>query len=656
MRTADIAGQATLLGHPTGLFTLFFAEMWERFSFYGMRALLLFYMLKGFLAYGDGQAYAIYGAYTALVYMTPFFGGMIADRILGTRRAVVWGGLLMAAGHGLMGIETEWAFFVALALIIVGNGFFKPNISTIVGALYPAGSTKRDGGFTIFYMGINLGAAMSPLLCGYIGETYGWHMGFGLATIGMLSGIAVFVAPTRITQILIGLGTLGAGYLLLFEHPDNPFSTAVNVLVWVALLASGVMSIVALQRGGLPDWVGRPPEQPRLRQCSWQVYAGTLLLVPVIALLVCGFAPMTQTGKPLTLISDASISQLKASSNGIVQVAAVFVEEISKPAGIVLVAAGMFALIYLLRETFRMEKVPRERMFVALLLIFFSMLFWSFFEQAGSSINNFTDRNVNRVFAERRVTAEDVGRTMPIQLTQAQLGFYNGDDLFTMGQLSDLRKANDTAPDFEIDWQVVESNVGMKIATRLNEIPASTFQSVNPIFILIFGLAFTALWAFMGRMEPSAPLKFTMGLAQIGLGFGALWYGAQVADERGIVGLEWLFVGYLLHTTGELCVSPVGLSMMTRLAPARLGATVMGTWFLATAFSQYLAAIISQFTGVSHGGGSTEGVPPPQETVDLYGNVFGKIAIAGLLSALACLVLVPLMKKWMHQEHVDEVE
>ncbi len=169
-------------------------------------ALLLFYMLKGFLGYGDSEAYTVYGAYTALVYMTPFFGGMIADRLLGPRRAVVLGGLFMAAGHLMMTIENSFSFFTALALLIAGNGFFKPNISTIVGSLYPPGSPKRDGGFTIFYMGINLGAAMSPLLCGYIGETYGWHRGFGLATIGMLTGIAVFVAPSITSQICDGSG------------------------------------------------------------------------------------------------------------------------------------------------------------------------------------------------------------------------------------------------------------------------------------------------------------------------------------------------------------------------------------------------------------------------------------------------------------------
>src|SRR5262245_40151620 len=224
MADAEADERKTLFGHPAGLYTLFFAEMWERFSYYGMRALLLFYMLKGFLKYNDQQGYAVYGAYTALVYMTPFFGGALADRLLGARRAVVLGGMLMAAGHLLMTVESEFAFFGALALLITGNGFFKPNISTIVGSLYPEARPRRDGGFTIFYMGINLGAAMSPLLCGYIGETYGWHYGFGLATIGMLTGLAVFVAPVRLTQILISAGAIASAVGLFFASPDNGLS------------------------------------------------------------------------------------------------------------------------------------------------------------------------------------------------------------------------------------------------------------------------------------------------------------------------------------------------------------------------------------------------------------------------------------------------
>src|SRR5262245_13021308 len=240
--------EETLFGHPVGLYTLFFAEMWERFSYYGMRALLVLYMIKGFLKLNDGAAYAVYGAYTALLYATPFIGGMLADRLLGARRAVVLGGLLMAAGHVLMTLQTHVSFYGALALLIAGNGFFKPNISTMVGSLYPAGSPKRDGGFTIFYVGINLGAAMAPLVCGYVGERYGWHYGFGLATAGMLVGVAVFVAPVRLTQALIGMGALAAAAAMLFLQ-NNVYQLIVNLFVGLSLVVAAAAALVALGKG-----------------------------------------------------------------------------------------------------------------------------------------------------------------------------------------------------------------------------------------------------------------------------------------------------------------------------------------------------------------------------------------------------------------------
>src|SRR5215510_4142638 len=250
--------QETLFGHPVGLYTLFFAEMWERFSYYGMRALLIFYMIKGFLGMSDGRAYAVYGAYTALVYATPFVGGILADRLLGARRAVVWGGLLMAAGHAMMTVERAWAFYAALALLVCGNGFFKPNISTIVAELYPPDDTRRDGGFTLFYMGINLGAALSPLVCGYVGETYGWHYGFGLATLGMLTGVAVFVAPVRVTQVLIAAGALATSASLLFLQ-NNAYQLAVNAFVAFSLAAAAAIAATALGRGGIPAGAGGAP-------------------------------------------------------------------------------------------------------------------------------------------------------------------------------------------------------------------------------------------------------------------------------------------------------------------------------------------------------------------------------------------------------------
>jgi POT family proton-dependent oligopeptide transporter len=258
-------------------------------------------------------------------------------------------------------------------------------------------------------------------------------------------------------------------------------------------------------------------------------------------------------------------------------------------AGAVLALFGGAALAFLLFEALRCERVERERLFVALVLMFFSMLFWAFFEQAGSSINNFTDRNVDRALGA--------------------------------GAL----------------------------------VPASAFQAANPVFILLFGLAFTALWAWLAarRAEPSTPVKFALGLLQLGLGFGALWLGAETADARGMVSVVWLLLGYLLHTTGELCVSPVGLSMVTRLAHARIVSTVMGGWFLATAFSQYLAGLIAQLTGVGGEAGSAQVVPEPSATVHLYGDVFGQIALGAAMAALVCFALSPLLVRWMHEAKVE---
>jgi proton-dependent oligopeptide transporter, POT family len=653
----------TLLGHPVGLFTLFFAEMWERFSYYGMRALLVFYMTKGFLGYGDHDANAIYGAYTALVYMTPFFGGMLADRLLGQRRAVIFGGLLMAAGHLLMTVENSLAFFTALALLIAGNGFFKPNIATIVGSLYPKGSPRRDGGFTIFYMGVNLGAALAPLLCGYIGEHYDWHYGFGLATIGMLTGVAIFAAPTLLTQILI-FGTAGAAAVgLLLFRPDNPFSIGVNVFVAISLAISGAVALMALDRGGIPHAAGRAPRPERLRRplvgpinTEIFVYLATGAAVLIFALLVSGFAPLTRLHHPISLVSDQYLAQLNASSSRLSHVCAIIFEEVSRPAALVLMLSGLIGLGYLGLETVRLDRIARQRMYVFFILTFFSMLFWSFFEQAGTSLNNFTDRNVDRVTARRQITAADVGKTIRLEPTQKQVGYHNGTQLFTLNVLDALREAQKKTkasnPDFTIPWIVADDNVGMGLAGRNDEVPASTFQSVNAVFILIFGLVFTSLWTWLGRRgwEPNTPVKFAMGLLQLGLGFAAFWYGVQTADARGMVALGWLVLGYLLHTTGELCLSPVGLAMVTRLAPAKLVSTMMGAWFLAMAFSQTLAALIAQFTGVTEGNGGSIVVPPPRETVHVYGDVFGKIALGAMAAAIICFLLAPLLSRWMHTE------
>ena len=637
--------QPTQFGHPTGLFMLFFAEMWERFSYYGMRALLVLYMIKGFLHYDDGKAYAVYGAYTALVYATPFIGGILADKILGQRTAVVIGGLLMAAGHGVMAIEGKTAFYTALSLLILGNGFFKPNISTMVGALYPAGSPKRDGGFTIFYIGINLGAALSPLLCGYIGEKYGWHYGFGLATIGMLIGLATFVMPSLITKLLIAGGALVTAWALMAYNPGGTQVVAVNLSMAAALLISAAAAILALGKGGVPDHIGRAKDPEAIRRRGFlglpngiAIALGVLLLVPVIVVLL-------QPGTVSSWMTKDLGWSLSADAVG-------FVDKITG-AGTILSVFGGICFLILIVTAFRCPKVERERLFVALILMFFSMLFWAFFEQAGSSVNLFTDRNVDIVVNDTTLTTADVGTELrDVAVTQEFLGMNVAGKVWTSEDISAAEKARDDADPATVgtvSFRVEKHHVGMD--TGGEALKASVFQAVNPICILIFGLVLTMLWTWLGArgMDPSSPIKFGLGLIQLGLGFGAFWYGAQNADVHGFCGVEWLLLGYLLQTTGELCLSPVGLSTMTKLSPQRMVSTIMGAWFLATAFSNFLAGQIAQLTGVSGEGG--EGViPPPTETVHVYGDVFGQIALYAAGAGVLIMLLKPILVKWMHAE------
>ena len=471
--------------------------MWERFSYYGMRALLVFYMTRHFL-FGDESAYAVYGSYTALVYATPVLGGMLADRFLGYRKAVIAGGILMALGHFAMAVAHLQVFYLALALLICGNGFFKPNISTIVGRLYQPGDPRRDGGFTIFYMGINVGAGAAPLVCGYLGETYGWHWGFGLAGVGMILGLVVFWWGQRLL-------------------------------------------------GGIAD----PPDPERLRarvapglSRELSIYLGAAVVVLVCWRLV---QHSHAVGSILTLTGVAVVGTL---------------------------AYTMLT---------RCEPEERDRLLVISVLILVSVVFWAFFEQAGSSINLFTDRNVNRTV---------------------------------------------------LGWTV----------------PASLFQSVNPAYIILLAPLFAALWVRLARSgkEPSTPTKFALGVIQLGLGFGALYLGARSADQNGMVALGWLFLGYLLHTTGELCLSPVGLSMVTKLSPARIVGWMMGCWFLSSAFAQYIGGLIAMLAGV-HGEGPSAGrLPPPAETVMLYGSVFGKLALVAFVVGAGLLLFVPALKRRMH--------
>jgi len=684
---------------PPGLFLLFFVEMWERFSFYGMRALLTFYLIKGFLQARDDDAYAIYGAYGALVYATPYLGGIFADRFIGARLAVIWGGLLMAAGHLLMSIEAEWALFGALALLICGNGFFKPNISTMVGRLYGPRSPARDAGFTIFYMGINLGAALAPLVCGYIGETYGWHYGFGLATIGMLLGVGTFLAPKGAARALILLTSLAIVITMFWAAKDDSVQTLLNLPIALALLSAGVVSFMRLGAGSIPADLGCPRTAdgaPSAPKYLGRIVVGTLIAIPAIAWLVA------------LQVDGFTISGMSVNAGSTAE------PFVIRPATWLLNIVGVVAFGSIIAVAIKSPRIERDRLLVIVVLCFFSMLFWAFFEQGGSSVNNFTDRNIDRVTSGTSVVA---GNTYSdVAVTQEFLGVEVAGRTWTLRDIEVAQRTEKQPPeragwtilDFVATKQDVDAGVrvdgqpviaGNKYTVAMswreflqsphlpaertteaevlpqlpdaeraaagrvtfiaesgdvqqgldvggNEIKASVFQAVNPTFILLLGPIFSWLWLTMGRRDPSPAVKFALGIFQLGLGFGCFWVGAQGADANGMVRMEWLLLGLLLQTTGELCLSPVGLSLVTKISPMRMVSTIMGAWFLATSFSHMLAASIAALTGVEASEGGS--MPPPTETVHLYGDVFGIVALSACAAAVVLLMLSPWLRARMH--------
>lgn len=470
-----------LFGHPKGLYVLFFSEMWERFSYYGMRALLTLYMVK-VLKYEKEFAVGTYAAYIGFVYATPIIGGALADRFLGARRAIVMGGIIMSFGHFAMAIETPFFFYTAMALIITGNGFFKPNVSTLVGTLYKKGDPRRDGAFTIFYMGINIGAFLAPLACSLLADRIAYRWGFTLAGFGMLVGLAIFLW----------------GQKLLGNHGLPPREEA----LWERS-AIGIPKMLLL-------------------------YLGIFLFVPVAAYLLV---------RPAWV--DIGVHIL-----------------------------GPLVVAYIVYESIRCTAAERGRLFVLMILIFFSITFWSCFEQAGSSMTLFTDEHIDLVV----------------------LGF---------------------------------------------EVPVAALQAVNPFFIVLLGIPFAWMWASLGRAgrDPSSPLKFSLGILQLGLGFVALVFAAKETVNGGKASILWMVLAYFFHTTGELCLSPVGLSTVTKMSPVRLVGLMMGVWFLSNAFAGVLSGVIAKATTGDAG----------------YEEVFQNVFYFAMASGGLLLVLVPALK-WLGPE------
>jgi len=481
------------LAHPRGLWILFASEMWERFCYYGMRGLLILYLTKTLMK-SDDESYATYGAYTALVYAVTVLGGKIADQILGYRIAIILGGILMALGEFLILGGNEFWLILGMAFIISGNGYFKANISSIVGKLYKEGDPRRDSGFTIFYIGVNLGAFLATTVVAEVGSRYGYDKGFLLAGIGMVLGSIIFVFGQKHYE--------GQGL------PPNP------------------------------DTLHKPLVGPLSR--LHLTILGTLAAVPVFYLLLTN----------------------------------------SQIVGYLLAATAIFVIYNLLSAGFSGGNVLRDRMIVLILLMFFNIVFWACFEQAGSSLTLFADRNI-----DRNVMGTEIG--------------------------------------------------------------AATTQFFNPFFILIFGTIFSVMWVWLSRIgkNPNIPMKFGLGIVQLGLGYLIIYVGLPFVSPDFKMPLMTLALLYMLHTTGELFISPIGLSMVTKLAPANMTGTVMGAWFLSIAGANYVAALIAKLTGGEHGGGE------PATAADSFNTYVDIYTQMGLITVGIGLVLVLLSKplnKLMH--------
>jgi len=509
----DPANDTGFFGHPRGLYVCFATELWERFSFYGMKYLLLLYLTKYHL-FTDANGLEVLGGYAALVYAMPVIGGLLADRYLGMRKAVVFGGILLVLGHLGMAVEGEQAryvngevvrddgalqvFYFSLALIVMGVGFLKPNISTIVGQLYAQDDPRRDSGFTIFYMGINLGSFTATLLCGYLGETYGWAYGFGAAGIGMLVGLVTFLH----------------GQKHLHGHADPKDEEKLK-----AKSPIGLSNELTIYLGGLLGVV-----------VAWQMlqFHGAV-----------GFA-------------------LNTLALG------------------VLLGLGWFI-------TVKCNAVERSRMIVLIILTMSTVVFWALFEQSAASMTLYADRVMDR-------------NILGMQLTAAQFG------------------------------------------------------SLNALFIFMFAPLFAWLWTTLGRrgLEPSTPVKFALGIAQAGLGFGALVIGAANPDQAGLVSGYWMVLAYLLHTTGELCLSPVGLSAVTKLAVPSVVGVMMGSWFLATAYSEFVAAQLAKLAAVETVDGAVTDIGLALAS---YTELFTNLLWVGLGVAVALLLISPVLKRMMHGVH-----
>ena len=593
----DFSDQAEFLGHPKGLYVCFTTELWERFSFYGMKYLLLLYLTKYHL-FTDGEGLDVLGSYAGLVYALPLIGGIVADRFLGMRKSVLFGGILLSLGHLLMAVEGHQAinyaagtilandlalasgevlaagtvlseavmyrdtaalnwFYFALALIVMGVGYLKPNISTIVGKLYSQDDPRRDGGFTIFYMGINIGSFAATLLCGWLGETFGWRYGFGAAGIGMIIGLCTFM--------------YGQKFLMGHAEPSDPgklkkrFLGPINVEWSIYLLSLPFLGVF---------WLLVQHEPVVL------LTQNVFLILAIVGLILYSMVHSKDGNNTVAYVIAglAVLSGLYA-----IGVNLHFIPGSEALAEWVLYGSILLIVGFVVYGFMTHNSPEFGRTVVLMILILSTVVFWALFEQSAGSMTLYADRVVDRSI---------------------------GDTTFTAAQ----------------------------------------FGSLNAGFIMLLAIPFAALWTWLAKreLEPSTPVKFGLGILQAGLGFGVLVFGAQFPDQSGQIAMIWLALAYLLHTTGELCLSPVGLSAVTKLSIGNVVGVSMGTWFLATALSETVATRMGKMAAIDTSAGETADIATAVAT---YTELFSFLMWFGIAAGIFMIVISPILRRWMHGIH-----
>ena len=527
----------SIFGHKPGLFLLFFTEMWERFSYYGMRALLTLFLVSEIAGGGWGwsreDALKLYAWYTGLVYLTPILGGIAADKLLGYRGAVILGALLMTLGHGSMALESNTSFYVGLGLLIFGNGFFKPNISTIVGQLYADSPEKKDGAYTIFYMGINAGAFLGILLCGYIGEKVGWSWGFGLAGIFMFLGMIMFQLGQSI------FGDVGK----LIKAKDQDAAAAVED-VPSNVVADRLFVIVILSISTIFFWMA-----------------------------------FEQAGGSMTIFAkDYTNRQLTGT-------AATTFFWVNTLLTIVPLAAVTYVLLKLFGKTF--SRIPFSNLAIGLsFIIIWGISIWMLNKE-------FNMKGYEIQFMSAGDEPQEMVTTIPWDKPLAENEQISIIDMEGKGGAGKLKIiSEEQAEEFEGEFTATV----IREKQNETEVPASWFGILNSFFIIAFAPLFDRIW--QSRFNPSASVKFGLGLILLGLGFGALAFASrniELGAATASVSLWWLVLAYLMHTLGELCVSPVGLSYVSKLAPAKLVGLMFGIWFGCTAVANWLAGKTGSF-------------------------------------------------------------